>query len=552
MKNLIVNISTMGIIKKGLTGFLLFFSISSQGQDDHSGMRIFRIVDEKGVITAARVRITQNDSIYIAPDGHQVDFPFTNFGGDVILDQNRRFAYVDGVFSTHLPPDGNIRIEIVKGFAYKIYQGAIDVSQAPDTITIKLEKWFEFPGKEWKSGDVHVHNISPQTALLEMKAEDINVCNVLTSDFTTDQDNFRGSPEPFSDSLHLVYVNQEFREDRLGHVNLLNLKKLVEPVKTKRESQYPLNIHGIDEARAQGGHVSWAHFAAWPGLEGPLAIVLKKVHTVELLSTIEPFSEPTFVADIVPDLRMNSGLRIWYRMLNCGLRIPATAGTDKMSNWVTVGANRVYALTKGPFNYQSWIEALEQGSTFISNSPFLFCKVEGKDPGEELHVQKNKRIKITTEVWSQFPLDRLEIICNGKVIAEKIVVKGETHSKLEIDFTPSESCWIAARAHQFTEGDRDIGVSFMQRRDYGGGSTWLNRFYGTLRPETTFAHTSPSYVLVNEKPIRSKEDAAYFVTYLENGIAWLKKSGRFPSSEAKQEVLDTFAKGKGLFIQLAK
>jgi hypothetical protein len=90
----------------------------------------------------------------------------------------------------------------------------------------------------------------------------------------------------------------------------VNLKKLIEPVTTQGKGQYALNMRGLDEARAQGGHVSWAHFAAWPGLEGPLAIVLNKVHSVELLSTIEPFSEPTFAADVVPDLRMNSACGI--------------------------------------------------------------------------------------------------------------------------------------------------------------------------------------------------------------------------------------------------
>ena len=531
---------------------LVFISVSVSGHHTQQVRKIVRIVDEKGVTTPARVRVTLNDSIYIAPEGHETDFPFTNQGGDVILDDNRRFAYVNGLFSVDLPQQANIRFEIVKGFAYKIYDHSINVLPSGDSINIRLEKWFEFPGRTWYSGDVHVHHIDPQTALLEMRAEDLNVCNILTSDFTSDQHRFRGSPEPLSDSLHVVYVGQEYREDRLGHVNLLNLKKLVEPVRVKRKFQYPLNIQGMDQARSQGGHVSWAHFAAWPGLEGPLAIVLDKVHSVELLSTIEPFSEPTFVADIVPDLRMNSGLRLWYRLLNCGIRIPATAGTDKMSNWVTVGANRVYALTEEKFTYQGWMNALEKGATFISNAPFLFCTVEGKNPGEEIHISGNNPIKITAEVWSQFPLDRLEIISNGEVIAEKIVEKNQSYAKVEIEVRPSKSCWIAARAHQFTEGDRDQGVSFMQRRDFGGGPTLLNRYYGTLRPETTFAHTSPAYVIVERQPIRSGEDAAYFATYLENGINWLQMSGRFPSEDARKEVLHTFNKGRELFLQLSK
>jgi hypothetical protein len=540
-------------IKSGPSAFLfLFFLTCAYGQEPQSARRIFRIVDEHKSQTAARVRITLNDSIYLAPEGHTTDFAFTNYGGDVILDNNRRFAYVNGLFSIDLPAGALVRIEVVKGFAYKVVNATIEVYPEPGITEIQLQKWFKFPGDEWRSGDVHVHYIDPETALLEMQAEDLNVCNVLTSDFTTDQGNFTGKPDPVSDSQHIVYVNQEYREDRLGHVNLLNLKRLIEPVKTMRKFHYPLNIQGLEEARAQGGHVSWAHFAAWPGLEGPLAIVMNKVHSVELLSTIEPFSEPTFVADVVPDLRMNSGLRLWYRLLNCGLKLPATAGTDKMSNWVTVGANRVYAQTKGDTTYQGWIDALGRGNTFISNSPFLFCTVDGKNPGDEISISRNKKIKITAQVWSQFPLDRLEIIANGKVIKEGIIKTGETYAALEIEFAASESCWIAARAHQFTEPDRDVGVSFMQRRDFGGGPTMLNKYYGTLRPETTFAHTSPTYVTVDKKPIRSKEDALYFVTYLENGMSWLRKSGRFPSEEAKEEVLKTFTKGQELFKKLAE
>lgn len=530
---------------------LVLISFSVLGQSVGRQRTLVRVFDERGHLTAARVRVTTNDSVYLAPVGHQPDFSFTSYGGDVILDDNRRFAYVDGSFSIDLPKQV-VRIEVVKGFAYKVVDTTVNISRSRGPIDVHLTKWFRFPYGRWYSGDVHIHYIDPETGLLEMKAEDLNVCNILTSDFTTDQDRFRGAPEPISDSLHLVYVNQEYREDRLGHVNLLNLKKLIEPVKEMRKFQYPLNAKGLDEARAQGGYVTWAHFAAWPGLEGPLDIVLNKVHSVELLSQMEPFSEPTFVSDVVPDLRMNSGLRIWYRLLNCGLKIPATAGTDKMSNWVTVGANRVFALTDGEFGYQAWIEALKRGATFVSNSPFIFCSVEGKGPGGEISIEKNDSVKVTAEVWSQFPLDRLEIISNGNVIAAKVIEKDQSYSKLEVKVAPSASCWIAARAHQFTENDRDNGVSFMQRRDHGSGPTFLNRYYGTLRPETTFAHTSPMYVTVDKSPIRSKEDAEYFVTYLENGISWLNKSGRFPSEKAKQEVLATFRKGQELFRQLGK
>ena len=228
-----------------------------------SGKKIHvQILDEHGKPTAAKIRVTEQDSIYYAPDGHLSDFKIREEGaGDAMLDNNRRFAYVEGTFEINLPVT-NLRFEVVKGYAYRFFDSSFHISPGTDSVKIQLQKWFEFGKEKWYSGDVHVHYIDPVTALLEMKAEDLNVCNILTSDFTKDQDRFRGASEPVSDSAHFIYVNQEYREDRLGHLNLLNLKKLVEPVKPIREYQYPLNIRACDETHAQGGHVSWAHFAA--------------------------------------------------------------------------------------------------------------------------------------------------------------------------------------------------------------------------------------------------------------------------------------------------
>jgi hypothetical protein len=223
-----------------------------------------------------------------------------------------------------------------------------------------------------------------------------------------------------------------------------------------------------------------------------------------------------------------------------------------MNNQVTVGANRVFADVAGDFNYQRWIDALNEGRTFISNSPFIFCQIEGAGPGETVQLKPNQKVKIITEVWSQLPVDRLEIIANGVMIAEKAIASGEHYARLEIEYTPDESTWIAARAYQFNLQNTRSGVSFTQRRDVGGGPTQLNRYFGTLRPETTFAHTSPTYLLMDNQPIRSQEDAEYFAKYLENAKNWLDTSGSFPSDKAKKEVLEAFEKGKQTFLELAK
>lgn len=525
-------------------------------KDDHHHSMSVQVLDESGQPTAARVRFSDMEGVYFAPNMHQEDFPITHANdpvgeeADVMMDEHRRFAYIDGRFTISLPRD-SVRVEIVKGFRYRIYDDTIMVSTISKDLRIQLEKAFDLPNEDWYSGDVHVHYLNPESAMLEMKAEDLNVCNVLISDFTLGHEQFSGKPEPISSSEHILYMGQEYREDRLGHINLLNLKeKLIEPAKTKREHQFPLNLQASEEARKQGGHISWAHFGAWPGLEGPLGIVLKKVDAVELLCTLDPFHEPIFASDVVPEVQMNSGLRLWYRLLNCGLQIPATAGTDKMNNQVTVGANRVLAKVEGDFTYDNWIEALNQGRTFVSNSPFLRFEVNGEESGTQMNLSPGQILQVKAEVWSQLPIDRLEIVANGELVGEKVIPRGEQYASLNIPYPVEKSAWIAVRAYQFTRPDTRKGLSLAQRRDAGGGPTLFNRYYGTLRPETTFAHSSPVYLLVNNQPIRSTKDATYFVRYLENARQWLKESGSFPSDSAKAEVLAAFEEGKRAFGQL--
>lgn len=533
------------------------FSAGCTAPGESSGIIDIRIWDVNSQLTPARVRITNMNGTYLAPVGHQADFPMTTSSDqesvekDVILDNDRRFAYVEGEFQI-VPGTDSFRIEVVKGFRYKIIDDSLYLGNFPGGIDIYLEKAFDnIPEEGWYSGDVHVHHINVQTALLEMKAEDLNVCNLLISDFTLDHQNFKGRVESASDPEHLIFYNQEYREDRLGHINLLNLtERLIEPSVEQRAHQYPLNIDAMDEAHAQGGHVSWAHFAAWPGLEGPLGIILKKVDAIELLCTIDPFHQPIFVSDVVPEVRMNSGLKLWYRLLNCGFKMPVTAGTDKMGNFVTVGANRVYAQVDGDFNYGNWIDALNEGRTFVSNSPFLSFKVDDKPPGSILDGSSNSGHRLQAEVWSQMPIDRLEIIANGELVAEVSIPEGAFHAAIDIKYQTKESVWLAARAYQLTQEDTRKGLSMSQRRNSGGGPTYLNRYYGTLRPEVTFSHTSPVYIEINNKPVRSSDDANYFVRYLQNVINWLDESGSFPNEQAKQEVLNAFEQGKQGFADL--
>ncbi len=518
-----------------------------------------RLFDPAGHLTAARVRFTDLQNQYYAPVGHLDSFAITFSRDqvaeeqDVVLAENRRFAYVDGEFEIDLPT-GSIRVEVVKGFQHVFIDDTVMIHGIEgQELHFPLEKVYDLPEKGWYSGDVHVHHINPTSALLEMKAEDLNICNILISDFTKDHQLFRGDIEPISDSLHIVFLGQEYREDQLGHVNLLNLREgLVQPAREKRAHQYPLNLSASDFVHNQGGHISWAHFAAWPGLEGPLGLVLQKVDAVELLCTIDPFHPPIFASSVVPELPMNSGLRLWYRLLNCGLEIPITAGTDKMGNLVTVGANRVYAKVDGKLDYQGWIHALNAGRTFVSNSPFITLSVNGAEIGSHLHVDQGDSVRIRAAVWSQLPVDRLEIVSSGELVEAVVIPRGAGFAEIDLNLPIAESSWIAARSYR-TRGDYlRRGLSLTTRRNLSPYQTEFNRYFGTLRAEAPFAHTSPVYVHLGKNPVYRSDDVQYFIKYLRNVIEWLEKEGDFPSESSKLEVKAKFEEGINAFRDLGK
>ncbi|MCP5115051.1 MAG: CehA/McbA family metallohydrolase, partial [bacterium] len=440
-----------GFLRNCLMGGASMSALSS-AQSDSVTCRIVDAATEQPV--PARLRLLDASGREVLPIGHSAELAEDAQEGDVRF-QSRRYAYVKGEF-TLKASDLPVRYQVLKGFEHQIAEGEI-----AGPATIPMRRWSNLTERGWYSGDIHIHHIAPETCRLEMDAEDLHVANLLTSDFTTDQDLFEGQVNASSSGNHLIYVNQEFRHPHLGHMCLLNLTKLVEPVTEIQPHHHPLHMRVCDEVHRQGGYVSWAHFPSWPGLENPLDVAMEKLDGLEILSVLEPRELPIFVKHVVPEIESNDGLRLWYRYLNCGFHLTATAGTDKMTTFVTVGANRVYAHLEDDFGYEAWIRALRAGRTFITNSPVLSFTVNGAEPGARLNVTtKQRTLEIHARAESQLPYHHLEIVANGRVIAEA-TPSGERHTaEINIEHPLEASAWIAARAFEDIGGYRARQLDF--------------------------------------------------------------------------------------------
>jgi len=511
---------------------------------------VCRVVDAaSGRATAARIRLVDAGGEEVVPIGHPETLSEKAQEGDVRI-QRRRFAYVNGSFEVD-PRRLPLRYQVIKGYEYTIAEGDLTAEQLRGGATIPLSRWSRLAGRNWYSGDIHIHHIAPKTCRLEMEAEDLNVANILSSDFTEDQAVFEGRVNSNSGGDRLIYVNQEFRNHHLGHMCLLNLKKLIEPVKPAHPYQHPLHLDVCDRVHAQGGYVSWAHFPSWPGAESPLDVAMEKLDGLEIMSVLEPREFPLYLKQVVTDAEPNSGLHLWYRFLNCGFRLTATAGTDKMTTWVTAGSNRVYAQLEGAFTYQSWIDALKAGNTFVSNSPLLSLTVNGRPPGATLHLEakKSKAIEIHAAVDSQLPCHRLEIVANGQVVAQATPSGARYHAELRLEHPLNQSSWIAARAYEDIDPYRARGIDFSKIHNEDG--TLHGNLYGTRRPETVFAHTSPVYAIRDGAPIRSWDDAQYYVRYLERAIQWLQKDAKFAKPGDLEASVEAFRMGRAIYEKRA-
>ncbi|MBI5283446.1 MAG: CehA/McbA family metallohydrolase [Candidatus Solibacter usitatus] len=511
-----------------------------------------RIVDkDSGRPVPARVRLLAADGSEVVPLGHAPQLAAEAQQGDVRF-QSKRFAYVDGVFQVR-PEMLPLRYQVIKGYEYGIAEGVLTPERArAGTAEIAISRWSHLSRRQWYGGDIHIHHISPKTCRLEMEAEDLDVANILTSDFTTDQQEFEGRLNANSSRDRLIYVSQEFRHNHLGHMCLLNLKRTVEPVKTMQTEHYPLLLEACDNARAQGGYVSWAHFPSWPGLEGPLDVAMEKLDGLEILSVLDPHDFPVFMQQVVPEVEANNGLRLWYRYLNCGFRLTATAGTDKMTSFVTVGANRVYAKMERDFTYANWIQALKQGRTFITNSPVLAFTVNGSEAGGTIAIEPGKRntVRVHARAESQLTYDRLEIVVNGNTVAQSTPSGPKHVAEIHLEFPVTKSCWIAARSVEDSSTYRARKVDF--RAIHAAEGTRLGDYYGTRRPETVFAHSSPVYVIRGGKAIRNHDDAQYYVRYLNAASAWLEKQGRFLRPSDRKATLDAFEQGRAVYRRRAE
>jgi hypothetical protein len=205
--------------------------------------------------------------------------------------------------------------------------------------------------------------------------------------------------------------------------------------------------------------------------------------------------------------------------LNCGIHLPASTGSD----WYICSNNRVYVQTDGPFSYETWLNGLQAGKTFITNGPALGIHVDDHEPGDTIVSEPGGHLEVEIAWQSHYPLESVELVYNGQVVDSQAFPEGSQHGEWRIPFLAREDGWLAARVSS-------------QRRD---------SFYQPI-----FAHTSPIWLHLDNPSVVRSSSAAFFVKSLDEAMDWVRISGKFNSEQQQVEVLDLFRAARESYRRL--
>jgi hypothetical protein len=418
-------------------------------------------------------------------------------------------SIVDRTASIPLAP-GRYTVRAEKGCEFRPVEKTVDVGSADLRVDLDISQFRDMNAAGWYSGDLHIHRDPAEMPLL-MAAEELNVAPTITRHVG----GARPQPGPFPGAAALQ--NQEVERLFKGHGAVI-LLHTPEPVESRPADLYPMDVEFCRRAHALGGFVDgekpiWKNVPVNVALGAldAIGVVNNHFHPHDTLLDAEKYGS---MERDKPEYKTVAGFAQWmldlyYSFLNCGFRMPVSAGSASgvMPSWI--GYERVYVKVTGPFSEAQWFRDLKAGQSVATNGPLLEVSVNGQPPGAEFAWTKPMRVRLALAVHAQEPVERVEVVFNGKVIGD-----GKTRT-----FTIASPGWLAVRA------------------------------FGPAGETIRYAHSSPYYFTRNGRlPVRP-EDAQRWAAYVKH-LAETADAADYPSREAYEKARARFREAGQVYEKL--
>ncbi len=444
-----------------------------------------------------------------------------------------------------LPP-GNYQVEYTRGPEYLLGHTELNIpaSASEYEATFQLERWVDMAELGWYSLDHHVHaagcshyespeeGVRPRDMWRQALGEDLKVSCVLAWGpcWYHQKQYFEGRDHDLSTDEYILRYDVEvsgFPSSHAGHLVLLRLREDDYPGTTRVEEWPSWTLPVLQWAKSQGGAVGYSH-SGW-GLapqgeergDTPLARELPNyiipsydsIGANEYIVTVTHDAVDFYSLGDTPSLWE---LNMWYHSLNVGYRVRSSGETDFPCIFdERVGMARTYAKLDDGLDFDRIVDEIKAGRSYVSDgkSHIIDFKVNELELGtgdSELRLEGSQEVLIQARVSAFLPREQDEI---GAFIGSR------EHNQ--------PPYWDLERARIGTS--RRVPVELIvnsvavAKQDIAADGGWNDLTFEHALDKSSWvalrilasSHTNPIFVLVDGKPIRSRESARWCLKGVE-------------------------------------
>lgn len=513
------------------TGARRRITITSRKWKRATGTLSVRVADASTDMTLpARVHVTASDGRFYAPP---TAYARIGWAGD-------RVFHSAGADQIELPA-GRVTLDVARGFEYEPAHVETTIEPgATSTLTVRLTRVADLGREGWFSGSTgaHMHGggllrYGLEPLLFQAAAEDVAVVN----NAIAHQERRIGAGELFrwgqpahalSTRDRLLILGQEYRPPFHGHVAVFGQGAPIDelfPVTIGYEAAPPPtlapgNSEILRRVKAQGALTSYVH--AFSGETDPMeggGLGLGKAFLVDAALGL---------ADTIEWASASRGAFVpWYAALNNGLKVTAIGGEDTISNlhiMRLLGCVRTYVYTgdRG-LTADAWWDGVRKGHTFVTTGPLISITVNGRMPGDTIHLAASGDVEVKGSVRSITPLQRVLIVANGQIVAEAPLGADRKSATVALRVPMARSGWVHVRAEGAPAERFPLDALYAQ------------------------AFTNPVWVNVGGQPVRDADAAAYALKWIDTLQLMADVWPGWASGEEKRRVFADFDAARAVY-----
>ncbi len=318
-------------------------------------------------------------------------------------------------------PDSVYHFRVVRGPEYRIVSGNFTLEQTSlDAKTIQLPRMTDMLAAGWTSGDCCLP-ASPHSLPIRMASEDLHVAGVLGH---TDPKPIprRDADDPIANAPSWI------REDLIHHDGIVVYGSSSSLDASRLPVEWMLNLKD-----SEGTKFAIENPFAWPL---PVWLASGQVDGFFLLGDWlrldRKVNRPAQGrGPLGPSVGNGIELgrwveRIYWNLLESGLRIPPLAGSGDTAGLTPVGYNRLYVTAPSGDSSQpgakvldsdQWWLAAWSGQSVATNGPMLRPTLAGEIPGHIFQARSGDVLELEPELTLSVrdQVDYLEVIHNGRV-----------------------------------------------------------------------------------------------------------------------------------------